>query len=140
MITMDQLSQLGENVYAQNGDKLGSVGQVYLDDQTGRPDWITVKTGLFGTKESFAPLRGSAVRGDRLVLAVSRELVKDAPTVDDDGHLSDAEASALYQHYAAYQGSGARAPRTPAVTRVARPMTAWRAAGPRRRDTTPPGR
>jgi uncharacterized protein (TIGR02271 family) len=89
-----------------DGDKIGSVGQVYLDDGSGEPAWVTVKTGLFGMRESFAPLYGSSVRGDQLVLAVSRQLVKDAPSVDDDGHLSDAEATALYQHYAAYLGSG----------------------------------
>lgn len=28
----------------------------YLDDATGQPTWVTVSTGLFGTRESFAPL------------------------------------------------------------------------------------
>ena len=37
------------------GDTLGSVGQIYADDQTGEPTWVTVKTGLFGTSESFVP-------------------------------------------------------------------------------------
>jgi uncharacterized protein (TIGR02271 family) len=87
------------------GDKIGDVGQVYLDDSSGEPAWVTVKTGMFGLRESFAPLYGSSVRGDQLVLAVSKQLVKDAPSIDDDGHLSDAEAGALYQHYAAYLGS-----------------------------------
>ncbi len=89
-----------------DGDKIGNVGQVYLDDSSGEPAWVTVKTGLFGTRESFAPLYGASVRGDQLALAVSKQLVKDAPSVGDDGHLSDAEATALYQHYAAYLGSG----------------------------------
>jgi uncharacterized protein (TIGR02271 family) len=90
-----------------DGDKIGDVGQVYLDDSSGEPVWVTVKTGLFGLRESFAPLYGSAVRGSQLVLAVSRQLVKDAPSVEDNGHLSDAEVTALYQHYAAYLGSAA---------------------------------
>jgi uncharacterized protein (TIGR02271 family) len=92
-----------------DGSKIGSIGQVYLDDSSGEPAWVTVKTGMFGLRESFAPLYGSSVRGDQLVLAVSRQLVKDAPNVDDDGHLSDTEATALYQHYAAYLGAGAAA-------------------------------
>ena len=88
-----------------DGGKIGTVGQVYLDEGSGEPAWVTLKTGLFGMRESFAPLYGSSVRGDQLVLAVPGQLVKDAPSIDDDGHLSEAEVAALYQHYAAYLGS-----------------------------------
>lgn len=90
-----------------NGDKIGKVGQVYLDERTGEPAWVTVKTGLLGMRESFAPVYGSSLRGDQLMLTVSRELVQDAPNVDDDGHLSEAEITSLYRHYAAYLGSSA---------------------------------
>jgi uncharacterized protein (TIGR02271 family) len=85
-----------------DGDKIGRVGQVYLDEGTGKPEWVTVSTTMFGTRQSFAPLYGSSVRGDQLVLAVSRQLVKDAPNIEDDGHLDEAEVTALYQHYAAH--------------------------------------
>lgn len=85
-----------------DGDKVGQVGQVYLDEGTGQPQWVTVSTGLFGTRQSFAPLDGCSVRDGQLVLAVSRQLVKDAPSIEDDGHLSEAEVTALYQHYAAH--------------------------------------
>ncbi|HYX60370.1 MAG TPA: PRC and DUF2382 domain-containing protein [Streptosporangiaceae bacterium] len=84
------------------GDKIGQVGQVYLDEGTGKPEWVTVSTGMFGTRQSFAPLYGSAVRGDQLMLAVSRQLVKDAPNIEDDGHLGEAEVTTLYQHYSAH--------------------------------------
>ena len=30
-------------VYGRNGEKIDKAGQVYLDDQTGRPEWVTVK-------------------------------------------------------------------------------------------------
>jgi hypothetical protein len=62
----------------------------------GKPEWVTVSTGMFGTRQSFAPLHGSSVRGDQLVLAVPRQLVKDAPTIEDDGRLDEAEVTALY--------------------------------------------
>ena len=85
-----------------DGDKIGKVGQIYLDDAAGQPEWVTVSTGLFGTRESFAPLYNASVRDGQLVLAVPEQLVKDAPNVDDDGHLADTEVAALYQHYAAH--------------------------------------
>jgi hypothetical protein len=89
------------------GDKVGHVSRIYLDESTGKPEWITVTTGMFGMRGSFAPLHGSSVRSDQLVLAVSKQLVLDAPNIDDDGHLDDAESAALYQHYASYRGPAA---------------------------------
>jgi hypothetical protein len=88
---------------------IGKIGKVYLDDQTGQPLWVTVSTGLFGTQETFAPLYGSRVEGDQLVLPVSKDLVKDAPNVDADGHISDEVNYALYRNYAGYLGTGAGA-------------------------------
>jgi uncharacterized protein (TIGR02271 family) len=111
MTTPQQWDNLiGLTATEADGGKIGSVGQVYLDESSGEPAWVTVSTGMFGMRESFAPLYGSAVRGGQLVLAVSRQLVKDAPSIDNDGHLSEAEVAALYQHYAPYLGSAESAP------------------------------
>jgi uncharacterized protein (TIGR02271 family) len=85
-----------------NGDKIGKVGQVYLDEATSEPAWVTVSTGMFGTRESFAPVYGSTVHGDQLLLAVSKQMVKDAPNIDNDGHLGEEDVMSLYKHYAAY--------------------------------------
>ncbi len=105
MTGMQDLNDLvGRTAIDADGDKVGKIGQIYLDDQTGQPQWLTVSTGLFGTKESFAPLQGSQLVGDDVQLAVSKQLVKDAPNVDADGHLDDAETGALYQHYSTYAG------------------------------------
>lgn len=108
MNSLDELqSMIGRNAVDTEGAKIGKVGQIYLDDQSGQPVWVTISTGLFGTKESFAPLHGSSIAGDELRLAVSKDLVKDAPNIDTDGHTSDAENDALYTHYQGYLGSGA---------------------------------
>lgn len=85
-----------------NGDKVGKVGQVYLDDRTEQPVWVTVSTGLFGNRESFAPLCNAAVRDGQLVLVTPQQLVKDAPNIDTDGYLDEQDVEALYQHYAGY--------------------------------------
>ncbi len=97
---------IGREVVDSNGDKLGKVGQVYLDDETGQPQWVTVKTGLFGSKESFAPLAGVSDRGGAIALTVDKELVKAAPKVEDDGHISDDEQQQLFDHYAGYMNRG----------------------------------
>ena len=100
---------IGRTAVGSGGSKIGDVGQVYLDEQTGQPLWVTVTTGMFGTWQSFAPIGGSRLDGDQVVLAVSKDLVKDAPNIDDDGRIDEGEQDALYQHYAGYLGDGARA-------------------------------
>jgi sporulation protein YlmC with PRC-barrel domain len=56
MIGTDTISRvIGQDVYDEAGEKIGSASEVYLDDETGQPEWVTVRTGLFGTKESFVP-------------------------------------------------------------------------------------
>jgi uncharacterized protein (TIGR02271 family) len=95
---------IGSTAIDAEGQKIGKVGQVYVSDTTGEPDWVTLNTGLFGTKESFAPLYNSRTDGDQLLLAVSRQLVKDAPQPDlgAEGHLPASEVADLYRHYEGY--------------------------------------
>ena len=60
-ITTKQLraiSESGGDVRTTSGDKIGSIGQIYVDESTGEPSWVTVRTGFFGMSESFVPLRG----------------------------------------------------------------------------------
>jgi uncharacterized protein (TIGR02271 family) len=91
---------IGTTAYSADGDKLGKVGQLFLDDQTGRPEFVTVNTGLFGTKETFIPVSDATFNGDRLTLPYPKDKVKDAPNVDaDGGHLDEAEEQRLYQYY-----------------------------------------
>ena len=89
----------GLTVYDTAGERVGSVGRVYVDDDTGRPDWITVRTGLFGMKESFVPLLGARKVGSDLHITHAKDTVKEAPRVDADAHLSGAEEEELYRHY-----------------------------------------
>ncbi len=102
----DPSAIIGRTAVDRDGDKVGKVGQVYLDDDNGRPVWVAISTGLFGTKDSFAPLAGAAESGDDLRLAVDKDRVKNAPSVENDGHLSEQEESALYDYYSDYLGNG----------------------------------
>ncbi|MEC3980910.1 PRC and DUF2382 domain-containing protein [Amycolatopsis sp. H20-H5] len=86
-------------VVDQEGSKIGKVGTVYLADSTREPEWITVKTGLFGTKESFVPLSGAGMDDDGLHVSVAKDQVSEAPRMDVDGHLSPADSAELYRHY-----------------------------------------
>ena len=107
MATQEQLRQvIGTEAYDRDGDKLGRIGQVYHDDDTNEPKWITVNTGLFGMHESFVPLRDAQISSDRVVVAYDKATVKDAPRIGDDRHLSVEEEQRLYRHYSLDYGAG----------------------------------
>jgi uncharacterized protein (TIGR02271 family) len=108
VITEQQLSSvIGSTAHGADG-KLGTVGEVYLDDETGRPEWATIRTGLFGTKESFVPLADADLSGSDLRLPYDKDKVKHAPQIDTDGHLSPTEEAELYRYYGTGTGTDAR--------------------------------
>lgn len=95
----DARELIGTELHATD-DKVGKIGQVYLDDQTGKPEWATVNTGFFGTSESFVPLEGASRNGDGVTVPYTKGQIKDAPNVDpSDGHISESQEADLYRHY-----------------------------------------
>ncbi|MCU1433015.1 MAG: hypothetical protein JWP95_2120 [Actinotalea sp.] len=104
MITTEAIQHLmygRGHVVADDGKRIGTVEQVFLDAATGRPAWVTVRTGLFGTAESFVPLEGASTEGDDIRVPFHKDLVKDAPRIDSsDGRLTPRDEQELYRHYA----------------------------------------
>ena len=100
MISRDSVQTIiGQTAFGPGGQKIGSIGQVYLDNATGEPAWATVNTGLFGTNESFVPLSDAQLTGEGLQLPYDKDRVKNAPNVESDRELSEAEESTLYSYY-----------------------------------------
>ncbi|SHN88345.1 conserved domain-containing protein, partial [Geodermatophilus obscurus] len=123
MINETQIQQvIGTTAIDADGDKIGKVSEVYLDDETGRPEWATVHTGLFGTKETFVPLAQAELSGEQLRFPYDKAKVKDAPKVDTDGHLSPQEEQELYRYYGL--GSGTTTDTTTQTTTQATTGTA----------------
>ncbi|GAA3806455.1 DUF2382 domain-containing protein [Amycolatopsis tucumanensis] len=92
--------ELMENaVVDTHGRKIGKVGTVYVADDTQQPEWVTVRTGMFGHKESFVPLKGATMDRDGLHVQVTKEKVSEAPQTDGDRHLSEQESAELYRFY-----------------------------------------
>jgi uncharacterized protein (TIGR02271 family) len=89
----------GYDAVGPDAKKLGTVEDIYLDQETGEPEWVALKTGMFGGKVSFAPLTQARQDGDTIVLPYDKDQIKDAPRVDADGALSQEEEAQLYRHY-----------------------------------------
>jgi uncharacterized protein (TIGR02271 family) len=100
MSTTDEvLTWRGRELHGSDGEKLGTIEEIYLDDKTREPEWALVTTGMFGTKQSFVPLRDASPSGEVVSVPFDKSTVKDSPKVDPDGQLSQPEEAELYRHY-----------------------------------------
>jgi uncharacterized protein (TIGR02271 family) len=89
----------GHDAVGPDANKLGTIEDIYLDQESGEPEWVALKTGMFGGKLSFAPLSQARQDGDTIVLPYEKDQIKNAPRVEADGALSQEEEAQLYRHY-----------------------------------------
>jgi uncharacterized protein (TIGR02271 family) len=87
------------HVVGSDGQSIGQVGQVFLNERSGRPEWVTVRTGLFGMKETFVPLASSRRSGEEIRVPFDKETIKGAPNIDVEDHLTLKEEAELYRYY-----------------------------------------
>jgi uncharacterized protein (TIGR02271 family) len=98
-MTIDELqSARGTTVYSSDGEKIGSIEEVFVDNDTGQPEWIGLGTGMFGTKRVLVPVEGASAREGGVLVPYSKSQVKDTPDIDDEQISQETEA-ALYTHY-----------------------------------------
>ena len=90
---------MGRVMVDRDSNKIGEVVDIYLDNETDRPEWAVVRTGLFGLRSTFVPLAEAREVGDELQVPHQRLQVKQAPNIDPDGQLSEVEEAELYRHY-----------------------------------------
>ena len=98
-LTYDARQLPGRTAVDRNYSKIGTIDDVYVNDTTAQPEWLAIKTGLFGTKRTFAPLSGVHAHGDEVVVPYDADVVTEAPNADDLDHLSSDEVLALYDYY-----------------------------------------
>jgi uncharacterized protein (TIGR02271 family) len=89
----------GQDLLDNDGQKIGTIDEIYVDSRTEQPEWALVKTGLFGGKGTFVPLSQANPTGDGVQVPYDKSHVKDAPNIEPDGELSQSEERTLYEHY-----------------------------------------
>ena len=90
----------GREIVDADGDKVGALEELFLDEHTEQPEWAAVRTGLFGAKLSFVPIQNAEPAGEQVRVPFTKDQIKDAPKIDDpDGRLSQQEEAELYSHY-----------------------------------------
>jgi uncharacterized protein (TIGR02271 family) len=97
----------GRDIIDSDGEKVGTLEELFRDEGTQQPEWAVVRTGMFGTKLSFVPIQGAEPRGENVQVLFSKAQIKDAPRIDDsDGQLSQDEEAQLYEHYRLTRSNG----------------------------------
>ncbi|WP_174188363.1 PRC-barrel domain-containing protein [Nocardia barduliensis] len=91
---------IGSSVYGPEGEKIGKVKRVYVDNNSGSPTWIAVSTGLFSA-DALVPLAGAEHRPESATLQVrvGKEAVKASPQLDHNGQISPQAEQELFDHY-----------------------------------------
>jgi uncharacterized protein (TIGR02271 family) len=89
----------GRTMVDPAGDKLGTIDAIYLDNETGQPEWATVTSGLFTATTAFVPLAQAQDMGDSVQVPYDKQQVSDAPSMEAGGQLSQDEEAELYRHY-----------------------------------------
>ena len=94
----------GVSVEGSDGSKIGKVTDVYLDDQTSKPEWAAVKTGMFGGHVSLVPLANASFDGEALKVPYDKDQVKNAPHQDPAQELSPQQEAEIFDHYGVAYG------------------------------------
>ena len=94
----------GRTLIDSNGERIGTIGEIYLSQETNEPEWALVDTG---GKSSFVPLRAASRSGADVRVRVTSDQVRDAPGVAPGTRLSEEDVSRLRRYYSGVdQGAG----------------------------------
>ena len=86
----------GKLLVDPEGNAIGTITQVYTDDDTGLPEWATTN---IGEATVFIPLKDAVESDGRIRVLVHRDDVARAPLVVDRRHITPEEEARLYRHY-----------------------------------------
>lgn len=90
---------LDASLYDVQGEPIGTVVDVYVDDDTGRLEWLLVNTG-FLPRGSHVPFRDVQPHEDGYRLPYTKDLIKSAPETDiTTDELSADDERVLYVYY-----------------------------------------
>jgi uncharacterized protein (TIGR02271 family) len=97
--TVEQLQEsVGAPVYASDGAKIGSVEEIFFDNDTGKPEWLGIGKGVLSSKRLLVPLTGASARDGAYYVPYSKDKVQGSPDIAGDEISQETEAE-LYAYY-----------------------------------------
>ncbi len=89
----------GQTVLDRAGEKIGTIEEIFLVEETGRPEWALVKLGRIKSHTTLVPLTAARPGKKGVEVDVDKDAVSEAPEVKPDGEPSEQQVNALYRHY-----------------------------------------
>jgi sporulation protein YlmC with PRC-barrel domain len=93
---------LDSDVYDRDGEKIGTVKDLYVDTEEGEVCFLDVGAGGFlglGEKHFMMPMEAVTDTGGRVTIDQSREKVEGSPELDTKGVPEDAYQQEVYAYY-----------------------------------------
>jgi hypothetical protein len=87
----------GRDVLDSGGERLGGVREIYLDRETGRPEWVLVD--VVGDEARFVPLADASVESSQIRVAHTAAAIRSAPGIGSEPRIDQSEERRLYDHY-----------------------------------------
>ena len=97
----------GRAVVDHHGEPVGTVADVYLDRQSGEPQWALVDPGEEGSQPTFVPLAGASHAGEDVSVPFARAEIESAPAMKTGDELSTEDERRLLEHYGTRIGADA---------------------------------
>lgn len=100
--TRDRLDEIKDReVVDRNGEKIGTVDEVFVDADTNQPEWIGLGTGIFGMSKKFVPIQELSLEGDAVKAPYDKEKVKNEPDIEvtDEGEITRREEAKLCEYF-----------------------------------------
>ena len=90
----------GYEVYDRNGEKIGKVDDLFVDEND-QPEYIGVKMGFLGTSSTLIPmdLVTVAESSGRIEVSVDKATAKNGPAFDDDREITPEYENQVYSYY-----------------------------------------
>jgi len=89
-------SWIGRTAMDETGEQIGRITQIWVDDASGQPEWASVK---IAGREGLVPLAGAYTQRGGVQFGYSKEQIRSAPRVAQDGHLDVGDTSEVASHY-----------------------------------------
>jgi membrane protein len=96
----------GRTMLDRAGEKIGTIEEIYLVEETGQPDWAVVRLGRLRSRATLVPLAGARPLDEGIRAAYEKDVIEDAPRIDGDGDPSEGQVRAVYRHYGLESGDG----------------------------------
>ncbi|MDQ3941796.1 MAG: PRC and DUF2382 domain-containing protein, partial [Actinomycetota bacterium] len=91
----------GYEVYDPNGEKIGKVDDLFVDESD-QPEYVGVKMGFLGASSTLIPwdvVSSVDDEGGRIELSVDKDTAKSGPAFDDDREITPEFENQVYSYY-----------------------------------------